>query len=328
MTLTAMPAGLVAVGDALDEEHTLGRIGIYGHPDEDHPLTDVLRAWGSRGLDVADLPDVRRPVDFFMTACASVKKRRRGDGERWEIAADEFENIPGRCAYQITMKRWDQAERVIEHEKAMRLTFDKATSVIEVTPLDGWTADLKRLEDAIRNKYRADVRDSTVTGNKIRNAIRELLLAIGAQNLRSPQRAGGVYFVPREYTTKTGQRKATLPILEGLQGFVDNLYGERGNFHLVRCANDEGEREMVRKHFTVNVGARVDELREKLVERVRSGRGRGVRQELIDNTLEEYRQIHFAIKDFDALVGVERSDLATKIGDLDAAIAKLREMAA
>lgn len=309
----------------LDPQHFLGRLTMFTMPDEERNGAKVVRAWAKHGLDVDDLPEARQPVHVFQSACASVKARRSVDaaGRRTEITADEVHNNGGGCIYQITVKVWDRTNDVIEYEKALRVTFDKQTSLISFDQLEGSDPRLASIESAIQAHFDANAK--TLPGQKIRNAIRHTLIKIGAQNLR--RKAGGVYFVPTEWRPN-GTMEPTKPVLDGLEAVLTDLYGDRADFYAIPLANSEGEQEMVRKHFTLNVQEKSQELMLKALQRVQGGRGeRGVRSDFITNLYGERRRLAHAINQFDQLVSLEQTEIEQNIADLDEALGKLQELA-
>src|SRR4051812_7173031 len=235
----------------LDPEQLLGRLTLFTLPDRPVSGAKLLRAWTQAGLD-PDLapPEARQPVDVFRSACASVKQRRGNGGPnhgRTEITADEVTNNGGRlgdCVYQITVKVWDTDARSIEFEKALRVSFDKRTGAISFDHLGGRSAALRKHERAIREHFEDNAR--TLPGNKVRNAVREQLAALGATNVRG--KAGGAYFVPIEW-----QDAATWPSLRGLKDVLAEMYGDDADCYTIPLANDAEMQAMVRKHFTINV---------------------------------------------------------------------------
>jgi hypothetical protein len=325
MAPPGLASGAVAVSeDSLGEEHFLGRLATYTLPDEERNGAQLLLTWATHGLDVNDLPEARQPVHVFQSACASVNQRRTTiGGQKAEIRADEIENN-GACSYQITVKVWDLKGSTIEHEKAMRVRFDKQTSAISCDMLGYQDVRLKELQARIREHFEANAK--TVPGQKIRNAVRATLLKVGAQNLR--RKAGGLYFVPATWVNERRREEQTKPILDGLKAVLTDLYGERADFYTIPLVNDEGQREMVRKHFTINANERARELSEKAMTRVRQGRGqRGVRAELVANLYQDRRLLLAQVADFEQLVEVERKDIQASLDELDISLEKLEQLA-
>lgn len=304
----------------------LGKLAMFTLPQESRSGTDLVRSWSAHGLDLDVLPDKRDGVHVFQSACRSVETRRGTKGV--EVKVDEVVNNARECVYQITRLERDETSLVIEHRKSMTLAYEKGGQhAIVVRELEDYDA-LKGLEDSIRSHFKANTK--TIPHKAIRGAVRDTLLSLGAQNLR--RKSGGVYFVPAQYLPPTNggasrKKKATQPVLDGLAGVLADLYGDRADFYTIPLVDDDGAREMVRKHFTLNVVAQSEELVQKVVNRVRAGKGRTVRQDLVANLWNERRKIAGAIDEFTALVDLERNDLDANLRDIDAAIAELQELA-
>lgn len=305
----------------------LGTLATYTLPDEPKKSNALVKAWANNGLDIDGLPDKRTGAHIFMSACRSVETRKATAGtkavsKRVEISVDEVVHNDVEVIYQITRRVRDVANKTIEHEKSMRLTYDKKLDRIDVTALDDYET-LRGLEDQIRKDFEKNRR--TIPGQKIRNAVRDTVLAVGGQNLR--RKAGGLYFVPHEYID--GQTmKPTAPVLEGLKGALTELYGDRADFYMIPLADDKTQREMVGKHFAINAAEKSQELMEKALNRVRAGKGqRGVRSDLIANLWNERRLLAGAVDQFDEIVKLERKEIDANMKDLDDALAQLQELA-
>jgi hypothetical protein len=302
----------------------LGNIAMFTLPDEPQSGTKLVRAWSAHGLPLDFLPDKRTGTDVFRSAARSVETRRHtGQTKRVEVKVDEVLHNAKECVYQITHLVRDEANAIIEHPKAMTLAFDKALGDFTVRELEDYDT-LRGLEDAIRTHFKANTK--TVPPKAIRGAVRELLLMLGAQNLR--RKSGGVYFIPAEYMEPSSRKRvSTEPILDGLKGALHDLYGDRADFYTIPLVNDEDARDMVRKHFTINVTQQTDELLQTVVNRVRAGKGRTVRADLVANLWNERRKIAGAIGEFTALVDLERGSLDANLRDIDAKLGELQELA-
>lgn len=323
--------GVVAV--AANESDSLDFLGFgvtFTLPDEERPVTDFLRAWEVNGLDVGDLPEAREPVNVFQSACASVRHRTRA-GRRIEITANEIRNDARGCSYQIDRKVWRPDDDAIEYERGMRAVFDKRTQDITFDSLDVFDADMALLQNSILRHWQANQR--TIRGPKVRNAVRDQLIRMGGQNLR--RKSGGLYFVPAQFAGVDNEPLLGvydddgLPIdgANGLMGVLRDMYGERGDFYTWGYANNAGVRQMVRKHFVINAAEKAEELAVKAIERVRQGKGRGVRPEMVTNLLNERRRLASAVGEFRDIVALEQGDLEANMATLDDAIAKLQELA-
>lgn len=319
---------VIAVSEGYEGE-TIGCLATYTNPDVECNGADFVRSWANHGLDVDDLPEQRQPVHVFQSACAHVRKRRAAgsNGHRVEITADEVDHTSASCSYQIGVKVWDKAERLIEYQAGMRMTFDKRTSVIDVDELDDFEPRLVELAEQIRAHFAANAK--TIPGQKIRNAVRSTILKIGGQNLR--RKAGGLYFVPNTYTeviAGQGHTRETQPVLDGLKGVLADMYGEDADFYTIKLAGDDGERAMIAKHFTINANEKARELAERAIQRARAGKGqRGIRSDLMANMWNERRKLLGAVAQFEQLVSLEQKDLAANLKELDEALSALQEIA-
>jgi hypothetical protein len=303
----------------------LGKLVTYSMPDDFIDGATLVRLWAKHNLDVNDLPDQRSGLHNFQSACRSVETRRK-NGAGVEVKVDEVVNDANECVYQITRMVRDKTLKIIEHPKAMTIAYDKKLETLSIRELEDYDA-LRGLEDAIRTHFAQNAK--AIPGQKIRNTVRKVMLDIGAQNLR--RKAGGLYFVPREYRAANGgggtKLKPTQPILDGLRAVFDELYGERGDFWSIPLLNDEGASEMVAKHFAINVNTAAREAMEKAIQRVRKGKGRGVYPELLNGLWNERRRLHGQVAQFEKLVSLEKQDIEANLRDLDAALNELQELA-
>lgn len=314
-----------AVGD-VDGLPEIGKLVTYSMTDDPRSGTKLVRTWAKHGLDVNDLPDQRQGFHIFQSACRSVETRRK-NGKGVEVKVDEVMHDANECVYQITHMVRDVGERTIEHPKAMTVAFDKALDSITVRELEDYDT-LRGLEERIREHYAKNAK--SIPGQKIRNAVRDTLLKIGAQNMR--RKAGGLYFVPAQYRVAgangRAELKPTAPILEGLQGVLEDLYGERGDFWTIPLIRDDAAEKMIAKHFAINVQEKSRDLMEKALQRVRQGKGeRGVRSDLLANLYNERRRIVGAVAQFEEIVSLEKDTIEKNLRDLDNALEKLQELA-
>lgn len=310
-------------GSQLDESDLMGFITLSTVPDRSVDGTKLNRLWRAEGLDPGLIPDVRKPVNDFQQACRSVETRRGAigsNGHRTEVKVDEVTNLGDDCVYQITRMVRDTNNRVIDHNKGMRLVFSKPLSEIDpapenciaVEPLDKATyGAVKGLEDAILDHYRKNL--AKVPGNKVRNAIRDLLHTHGAENLR--RRSGGVYFVPI----------GGADTLEALQRVVQKLYGEDADLHVIPQAGTKAVQKMVAKHHTMNVQDDADAMIARISDRLKSGNK--VRKDLLTNLMQQRRELGARRKEYVALLGGEQKLVTEKLTILDDQLDRLMEAA-
>ena len=316
-------AGTPLIASGEPEEQVMGRVVFYSHPDDNKPVRKVLTALTANGLDqfIDALPDVRQGVHVFQSACrAGERTPLPVNGTRTEIRAQEVLNDAAECVYQVTIEVWDKAHAVINHKKGMRVVFRKSDERITVDKLDAYDKMLKAVETHIREDFAAN--GKTIPGQKVRAFVRSTVLALDGQNLR--RKAGGVYFVPREYTDPDGKRAKTGPLLDGIAGFLTDLYGERGDFHQLACIDSDAEKEMVRKHFALNANKELEDFVVKALGAARSGRKRKVRSDLLTNIVSGRRKIIGQLQEFEKLVDAERADIEANLGALDQALEDLQ----
>lgn len=316
--MARIPRNVVAVtpGGDITKDMILGFVALTTVPDTPVSAAKLRKLWTAEGLDEGLVPKNRRAVNAFQVACRSVETRRHSNGSQTqaEVKVDEVSETENACAYQITRMVRDKDHQVIEHEKSMRITFNKDSENIKVEKLDDPEAykALAPLADNIREHFEANAK--RVPGAKVRAAIRAIFDGLGAQNLR--RKSGGVYFVPRE-----GQGT-----LESLQRVLDELYHEDADLHLIPLANAEGERKMIERHFTINVRDELNELMADVTTRLRDDSG--IRIDRLKNIinrrreLEQYAERYRTLLDTDLsivseggrLLDEQIEALATKVG--------------
>jgi hypothetical protein len=316
----------------LDPRHFLGRMSTFSMPDRPVNASKLIRWWGDAGLDMDLLPDVKRqPVHVFQRACGSVKRRRASNGTaRTEITADEVFNN-GTCVYQITVKVWDEAGRAIEHEKALRVTFDKDPANPEITfdHLGYEDKMLDKVESDIRTHFEQHAKD--VMGQKVRKSIVAVLRSVGAQNLR--RKAGGLYFVPAEWQSNGRKPALTKPTLDALREVLEKAYGFDADFYTWPLINDDGAQEMVSKHFTLNVRDEAQAIMLEVVERnrqmrevLKTGKGRRVREDAMANYYNKLRKLKAANAQFENLVALEKSGITADLELLEKSLSELADL--
>jgi hypothetical protein len=309
-------------GSQLPRDNVLGLITLFTVPDEPVPGAKLNRLWNAEGLDPGLIPDVRRPTDVFAQACRQVETRRAGAGNahRTEVKVDEVSNAPGERVYQITRMVRDHVQQVIDHPKAMTLTLDKAKAdggglaadCITVTPRDPATyGALKGLADAVLAYY--DKNLTTVPGQKIRNAVRDCMANIGAENLR--RKSGGVYFVP----------VAGADTLESLERILDGLYGGGADLHYIPQPNTKAVAAMVSRHHALNVIKECDEMIARITTRLKSG-GK-VRKDLLTNLMQQRRELGARRREYATLLGSEEKALKGHFEMLDEQLERIMEAA-
>lgn len=303
----------VTPGGAVKASMIAGYVTMFTVPDDAVGATKLLRTFAALDLDTDLLPPGRRAVNVFQTACRSVADSGRTNGSRVaEIVVDEIMDAPHECVYQITRRIRDRENKLIDHPKAIRVTFKKDDESMVFEPLEpSHYKALAGLEDAIREFY--DKNATKVPGYKVRAVLRAYMGVMGGTNLR--RKAGGVYFLP-------ARAKETL---DSLKAALDKLYGERSDLHTIPLVNDEGARDMIRKHFTINAVGQIDDLMAKIAEALGGARERAIRSDFLGNVAERRREITTLKNEYSTLLEGELDDLASKIEDLDEQMEALTE---
>jgi hypothetical protein len=309
-------------GTKLKPKDVLGLITLFTVPDEPVPGQKLNRLWQAEGLDPKLIPDVRKAADTFANACREVETRRASasNGHQTEVKVDEVYNGPGERIYQVTRMVRDSVNRVIDHPKAMKLVLDKnaadggaaAVNCIEVHPLDPSTfGALKGLADRILSNY--DKNLTTVPGQKVRNALRDYMEILGAENLRG--KSGGVYFVPM----------SGADVLSSLSDVMQALYGDRASLTVFPQMKTQAVRDAVAKNHAANVVKECDEMIARIAERLKAG-GK-VRKDLLTNLMQQRRELGARRKQYADILGSEQQTLTGHFEVLDEQLEKLMDAA-
>lgn len=312
------PKNVVAItpGGNITLDHIMGFYTLFTIPDKPVSTTKLNRLWIAEGLPHELIPHERDAKHNFMHACRSIETRSRNTdstSRRKEIEVDPVTETSDRVVYQITSLVRDKLNEVIDHPKAMRVTYTKADQKMDFKPLDKTTglddAELEALAQRIQDQF--DANASKIPGARVRASVRALMEDIGATNVR--KKAGGVYFVPKD-------GKSTL---DGLGNVLEGLWGpDEAELHLIFAANADGERDLVEKHFTVNVSDEVDDLMSEVTDAL-TGEGRKMRSDRVGNILSQRRLLGEQRERYAELLGTTLEEVETKLGLLDQQLEKL-----
>lgn len=312
------PRNVVAItpGGNITLDHIIGFYALFTIPNQPVAASKLNRLWMAEGLPPHLIPRERDAKHNFMQACRSIETRSRNTdsaNKRKEIEVDPVTETADRVVYQVTSLVRDKLNEVIDHPKAMRVAYDKATERIDCTPLDKKTGlddeDLQVLAERIQGFF--DSHLTMVPGERVRASVRALMEDMGATNVR--KKAGGVYFVPKD-------GKSTL---DGLGNVLDGLWGEgEAELHLIFAANAEGEKELVERHFNVNVSEQLDGMMAEVTEAL-TGEGRKLRKDRVGNLLKERRELGENRERYAELLGTNLEEVGVKIDLLDQQLEKL-----
>lgn len=305
------PRNVVAVtpGGQITQEMILGYIALCQVPNAPQSVAKLRRLWLAEGLDPDLIPKQRRPVNAFQTACRSVETRRSEALRTHEIKVDEVLEDENECVYQITLLVRDKDEKLIDHPKAMRLTFNKHDGTIKDEPLDRKTYKaLKGLAENIREEF--ETNSNKIPGSKIRRAIRASLRAQHSTLIQNK----GVFFVP----------KAGKVTLDSIGNVLSALYSaDEGNSELfvIPCANDQAQRDVIADNFQSNVGDEVDELLAEITMRLKSDQD--PRKDRRESMVGERRRIGEAVDKYRNLLDDKLLVVNEKIRLLDNGLEEL-----
>lgn len=316
------PKNVVAVtpGGNITMEHIMGFYTLFTLPNEPVSASKLHRLWIGEGLDQDLIPNVRSAKNNFQMAVRSIENRSRktdSKKKRTEIEVDPVIENDEKVVYQVTKLVRDQFNEVIDHPKAMKVTFDKNTEVMTWEPLDKLTdmseSDLSGLFDLIQNHF--DRNAKKIPGQRVRAAIRKIIKEYGGTPIirKKSGGVGGIYFVPKDAKDD----------LESVDTVLRELYGEDvAELHLIFCASADGERELVERHFTTNVSEEIDGLMAEVAGALKS-EGQKMRSDRVGNILALRKLLGDHREKYTQLLGSSLEQIETKLGLLDQQLEKL-----
>lgn len=305
----------ITPGGDITMQHIMGFYALYTVPDKPVSTTKLNRLWVAEGLPHDLIPHERDAKHNFMHAVRQIETRSRNTdstGTRKEIEVDPVTETKDRVVYQVTALVRDSLNEVINHPKAMRVVFDKSTYDITSETLDKNPglddAELENLLQRVQDTFEANA--TKTPGARVRASIRALMKEVGATNVR--KKAGGVYFVPKDAKES----------LDSLDRVITGLWKDEGELHLIFAANAEGEKELVERHFTVNVSEEVDALMSEATEALK-GEGRKLRKDRVGNMLRERAVLGNQRSKYAELLGSSLEETETKLELLDQQLERL-----
>jgi vacuolar-type H+-ATPase subunit I/STV1 len=309
--IAVTPAGDITM------DHIIGFYALFAVPDKAVSAAKLHRLWIAEGLPPELVPNARESKHAFMAACRSIQTKKRNEGGaaelKGEIKSDLVVETEGEMVYQVTHLVRDLNNEVIDHPKTMRVRFDKWNEYIEWEPLNKRFKPelIDELGRAIENHFNEN--QTKLPGPRVRSAVRGLMEELGGTNVR--RKAGGVYFIPKE-----GRND-----LDALGRVFAALYEpDEAELHLIPCANADGEREMVERHFNVNVTTEIDELMAEVTDALNaSDSDRRLRKDRVNNILQRRKQIADHRTRYQALLDTELEEVGEKADLLDRQLTEL-----
>lgn len=306
------PRNVVAVtpGGDLTMDHILGWYAVSSIPDAGVSAAKLRRAWIAAGFDPKVVPKQRKAVHAFQVACRSVETRRQstttnGDTLRTvEVRVDEVLENAAECVYQVTLLVRDEANRVIEHPKGMRIVFTKDEQTITTEPLDrdGYEALVgSHVEESIREHFEAN--SNKVPGAKVREAVRKTLEGVNSTII-----ARKMYFIP-----KGGRGQ-----MEDLREALNDVYKDNeATFYTIPVAHDPGQRALIEAEFTANVRERTNKLLNETRDRDT------VRSDKLRNMLDERKEIITLVEKYKDMLDLSLNEADERVDVLNDAIEDL-----
>jgi hypothetical protein len=312
----------ITPGGPITEEMIVGDYFWFNVSQEFRPFRTIKANWLDAGLPEDRIPRDRQKHHVAQEACRSVE----GDysnGTKRRVVVNEVLHNGAKLVYQVTLQTWDQKGETIEHEKSMRVTFSKKTGqfeTFEALERQAYRA-LRPLEQQIRDHF--DTHSSKIPGHKMREIIRHMLEAAGAENMSDSGRSA-VYFITHDKVS----------LLQGVSKFLSTTYPgsnshSRASLHHVPVANDEYQREMLKRKFIENCDEDLRALRDRLIDLVKQQkeRQRGFRTDLIMNLQKERQVLLERRQRFADILNDKLTELDQSAELTDAALTKLLQEA-
>ncbi len=311
--MTHPPRDIVAAtpGGKITQDMILGFIAMLQVSNAPQSAAKLRRLWLAEGLDGKAIPKQHRPTSVFQVACRSVQTRKTNSDRIHEIKVDEVLENEAECIYQITQLVRDKDKKLIEHPKAMRITFNKKTGAIEDEPLDKATyKSLKSLAQDIRDEFERN--SSKVPGSKIRRAIRDTLRDQHATLIQNK----GVFFVP----------KAGKVTLDSISNVLSGLYPHHGNgdLFILPCANDKPQREVIGEEFRAEISEQIDALLAEVSTRLKAEKP--LRKDRQTSLVAERRRLKEAHERYKNMLDDKLLVVGEKISLLDDGLEELMTM--
>jgi hypothetical protein len=289
--------------DGIDPDLVAGFITTTKVPDIPTPADTFRRLLDQEGLDGSLVPNKRREADDFANACRAVETRRGKAAKGERVAVGEVLTNQAESIYQITREVVDAQNKVIDHEKAMKVVLDNArpTDPLRFELLDpSHEHALKPLEDQIRARFFA--LRGTLPGAKVRAILRELFKQMNATRWSS---ANSVWFVAPQHADK----------LEAIERVLAGAYGADAEFDLGPILNTKAVRERIKGKVGQHVSADATKLMADIAEKLQGdGDVRPGTFELVNGRARELREHADQMRELLG-VEVETADEALKLVD-------------
>jgi hypothetical protein len=331
MTATAT-RNLVAItpGGEITADMLAGWYVLYSIPEQPVALSRVRKAFRENGLDESRLPKERRPEHVMMDACTKAQ-RITSNGHREEIRAQQVGRNENFVIYQMTRHVHDlKQNRVIDHEKVLRVLYSFETDELIFEPLSGNAqADVQELVDEIQSYYEAH--RSRLPGRSVRTYLRHYIESAGAERIRD-----GAYFIAKTHKIRRhGKSTEALADFHGetidgagfiasVKGALAQVYNGQPDFHDIPCVNDEGQRAFLKRKFMENCAEDLKEFRDECMGLVggKEDRKRAFRADKRTGMVARRAEIVSRREKFAEILGETLSELERDMKLADQALAK------
>jgi hypothetical protein len=281
--------------DTFDSKIHCGVLLVSRVADKTYDGDEFGRLWRAEGLDEGFLPAPPNSVHAFRNACRSVETRRAKDsGKRVEIKVDQAVRNGTECVYQLTRMVRDEQERVIEHEKELRVVYTAAKAQAGVDPIEvdrfhssELDTTLRAIEARIRARY--DFDKGRIPGAKVRELLRDMYQQ--AQGI--PWAGGKVYFVPGDH----------VDLMERVARVIEQVCGEHADVELIPLGKGARSRAQLDKHGTRAINADAAALMAQVAERLKNGEQ--VKDQTMNGVLSERARLGAMRKRMEKLIGSE-----------------------
>lgn len=309
MTATVM----AAAGGQIPQDALLGNLVLRRVPDASVEVGLARALMQQHGLDPALIPEAPKPVHVFGRACRAVETRRpkqQAKTHREQVDVREVVTNSAESVYQITRVLVDEANRQVDHPKAMRVVHSPdVVRPIHVEPIDPDHYEaLAALEGRIRDYYTANL--GRVPGAKLREIVRKLL-----RDSKAVSYGSAADFVPME-------ANATMAALKAV---IEGLYPGEGRLTLIPLLNTDDLRDELDYHHTREIQDEVHDLMADMRERL--AQPGNVRQDMLTNKRLQRRMLTEKCERMRELIGKETGAITEAMELLDMQLAALEERA-
>lgn len=293
--------------EGLDPADVAGLLTNTRVPDAPCDVEQLRSLMLAEGLDTSALPAPAKPrpaVFDFAIACRSVETKRGKRGRRGErVAVGEVVTNDAESVYQVTRELVDADNRVIDHEKGMRVVYDKAMQPdpIRVEPfaLEHYEV-LKHLEDEIRMRFFA--LRGTIPGSKVREIVRKQFKAMSATRWST---TNSVWFAPTE-------RVATL---EAIERVLKAIYGDRAEFDSIPLPASPHTWRTVEQKVGGHVAGDADKLVAEIASKLADGAD--VRSATFDRMRDKAQEVRTYVEGMEAMLGTDVALARTSLALVD-----------